>query len=210
MSTGTISKTLLQWIFRSVTLVLLHEYCLQYSGRLLKLGDSYSFRGTQMLPRFTLPSLILAVCFFSCSAVAQSALSQNSGVNSADTCVTLDLTTQTQNATMTLPSPVYNPATGTTSNVISPTPSPITYHVEAGYDANGGLVMNLWPNGNSLAPSTTGTSVIRLAGGQVTVFDQNSNPLSESLPSGVSSSENLLTSLLGSNPAPALLSRSEE
>ena len=59
------------------------------------------------------------ICCFAIPAVAQSALSQNSGINSADPWVTLDLTTQTQNATMTLPSAIYNPVTKTTSNVVS-------------------------------------------------------------------------------------------
>ncbi len=66
--------------------------------------------------------------------------------------------------------------------------------------------MNLWPNGNSLSPSTTGTRVIRYAGGQLTVFDYNGNPLQVSLPPGVTWTTPL--SLLGKNPAPALLSGS--
>jgi len=108
-----------------------------------------------MLRRIIMPSFVAAIGFLSTPAISQTSLSQNSGINTADTWVTLDLTTQTQNATMTLADAVYNPATGTTSNVISTTPAARTYHVEAGYDTNGGPVMNLWPNGNSLSPSTT-------------------------------------------------------
>jgi len=75
-----------------------------------------------MFQKFAVSSLMLAVCFLSSSAVAQSSLSQNSGISSADTWVTLDLTTQTKNVTMTLASPIYNPATGTTTSILSPTP----------------------------------------------------------------------------------------
>jgi pimeloyl-ACP methyl ester carboxylesterase len=155
--------------------------------------------------RWTGPFIVL-ICCSSAPAIAQTALSQNSGINSADTWVTLDLSAQTQNATMTFAIPVHNPITGAISSVVSVSPPSITYHIEAGYDTSGGLVMNLWPNGNSLVPSTTGTTVIRLAGGLVTVFDLNGNPLQVSLPTGLNSPETLLTSLLGSNPAPSLLS----
>jgi len=77
-----------------------------------------------MIQRFTIPSLILAVCFFSSSAIAQTALSQNSGISSADTWVTLDLTSQVQNVTMTLASGLYTPAAAANPNVLSPTPPP--------------------------------------------------------------------------------------
>lgn len=80
-----------------------------------------------MFQKFAVSSLMLAVCFLSSSAVAQTSLSQNSGINSADTWVTLDLTTQVQNVTMTLARPIYNPATGTTTSILSPTPPP--HHV---------------------------------------------------------------------------------
>ncbi len=79
-----------------------------------------------MFRRISLALSVLAVCFSSAAALAQSALSQDSGINSADTWVTLDLTSQTQNASMTLPSAVYNPFTKTTSNVTSVTPPPTT------------------------------------------------------------------------------------
>jgi hypothetical protein len=81
--------------------------------------------------------LFLLLCSLSATAFGQTTLSRSSGINSADTWVTLDLTTQTQNAMMTFADAVYNPATGTSSNAISVAPPAITYHVEAGYDASG-------------------------------------------------------------------------
>lgn len=47
---------------------------------------------------------------------------------------------------------------------------------------------------------------MRYAGGQLTIFDRNGNPLQESLPSGLSSTASLVTGLLGSNPFPSLSS----
>jgi hypothetical protein len=140
----------------------------------------------QMFDRLRLWFLLpCTVCCFAIPAVAQSALSRNSGINSADTWVTLDLTTQNTNVTMTLPNPVYNPATGTTSNVISVTPPQHTFHVEAGYDASGGLVMNLWPTGTPSNPYDSDASVMsvaRYAGGQLTVFDPSGNPIPTPIP----------------------------
>jgi hypothetical protein len=54
-----------------------------------------------------------------------------------------------------------------------------TLHVEAGYDSDGGLVMNLWPKGtpvNGFNTDASAVGFIRFAGGQITVFDQSGNP----------------------------------
>lgn len=161
-----------------------------------------------MLRRNALFLLVLAFGLFPHSSITQNALSQNSGINSADTWATFDLTLQSQNVSMTLPRAAYNPATGTTSNIASVTPPPAKFHVESGYDSSGGLVMNLWPSGSQANPLTTDTSpisFIRVAGGQVTVFDQNGNALPVDMPNaGISA--NWPLNLLGSNPGPSILS----
>ncbi len=68
--------------------------------------------------------------------------------------------------------------------------------------------MNLWPNGSPVNPVITDASAIsfiRVAGGQVTIFDQNGNPLPVAMPSA-NIPTNWPLNLLGSNPGPSILS----
>jgi len=100
----------------------------------------------------------------------------------------------------------YNPATGTSSNVLNLAPPTQTLHVEAGYDSSGGLVMNVWPTGAPTNPDTTDSDAIgfiRFAGGQMTVFDQNGAPITPAFPSGVPTSWPL--GLFGSNPGSSVI-----
>ncbi len=154
-----------------------------------------------MSRRITLSPSVLATCCLSVPATAQSALSQNSGINSADTWITADITVQT-NDTITLPSAVYNPTTQTTSNII-PIASPSrTFHIELGYDSNLAVVANIWPKGNALNPYGTGggtTSMLRYAGGQITAFDLSGNPIPFTVPNA-SFTANTPISFLGGNP----------
>src|SRR5258708_11596036 len=146
------------------------------------------------------------VCMLSATAVSQCVLSANSGINSADTCVTVDLTV-TGSTRMKLPQAFYNPATQATSNVLTIAPPTQTFHVESGYDTSGGLVMNVWPTGTPADPTSNDTEAIgfiRFAGGQITVFTQNGAPLPLVLPSGVPTTWPL--TLLGSNPGPSAIS----
>src|ERR1700688_3777069 len=146
------------------------------------------------------------VCLLSAPAVCQSALSVNSGINGADTYVVVDLTV-TSSTTLNLPNTFYNPATGTTSNVLVVTPATQTFHVESGYDSSGGLVMNLWPTGIPADPSSTDAEAIgfiRFGGGQITVFAQNGAPLPLAFPANVPMTWPL--SLLGNNPGPSAIS----
>lgn len=139
-------------------------------------------------------------------AVGQSALSTNSGIDSADTWVTVDLTISSSGSA-TFSSPIYLASTGTSSSTLTVNPLARTMHVEAGYDSSGGIVMNLWPSGTQVNGENTDASTvgsIRYAGGQLTLFDQSGNPLSVTLPnSGMSLSGPL--SLLGSNPGPSVI-----
>ena len=145
------------------------------------------------------------VCLVPFAAFSQCSLSVNSGINSADTCVVMDLTI-TSNTTANLPQPFYNPVTQTTSNVLNIAPAVRTLHVEAGYDSSGGLIMNFWPTGTPVNPNTTDAEAIgfiRFAGGQFIVFGQDGNPLPLVAPSGVSTTWPL--NLLGSNPSSSVL-----
>jgi YD repeat-containing protein len=118
-------------------------------------------------------------------------LSQNSGISSNDTWVTFNLTTQTQFAPSAIERPVMVH----------------THRVEIGYDANGQLVVNIWPTGDNGVPSEWGdVSVVRLAGGKITVFDGNGAPISVVPPLEGLPEFNPL-SLLGSNPGASILSR---
>ncbi len=159
-----------------------------------------------MSRRAPLLQQITLVCMLSATAVGQCVLSANSGINSADTCVTVDLTV-TGSTTMNLPQAFYNPATQTTSNVLTIAPPTQTFHVESGYDTSGGLVMNIWPTGTPADPTSNDTEAIgfiRFAGGQITVFKQNGAPLPLVLPAGVPTTWPL--TLLGSNPGPSAIS----
>ena len=117
-------------------------------------------------------------CFVSSSAYCQS-LSANSGINSADTYVIADLTV-TNNSTFTLPIPAYNPVTQTSSSTLQAGAVTQTFHVEAGYDTSGGLVMNFWPTSgqvDTINSDGNALGFIRFAGGQMTAFDQTGAPL---------------------------------
>lgn len=72
------------------------------------------------------------------------------------------------------PAPTPEPITPlSTVNLIQPDR---TYHIEAGYDLSGQIVLNMWPKGP--APHTPGTiNLLRFAHGQTTVFDQNGVPI---------------------------------
>src|SRR5216683_7448556 len=145
-------------------------------------------------------------CLLSARAICQSALSANSGINSADTYVVVDLTV-TSSTTFNLPNAFYNQTNGTTSNVLTVTPATQTFHVESGYDSSGGLVMNVWPTGTAVNPSTTDAEAIgfiRFGGGQITVFSQNGAPLPLVFPANVPITWPL--SLLGTNPGPSAIS----
>jgi len=149
---------------------------------------------------------IMLICLLSGTAFSQAALSANSGINSADTYVVVDLTVSSS-TTLTLPNSFYNPATGTTTNVLSVNPATQTFHVESGYDSGGGLVMNLWPTGTPADPSNTDAEAIgfiRFGGGQITVFAQNGAPLPLVFPANVPITWPL--SLLGTNPGPSAIS----
>ena len=64
-------------------------------------------------------------------------LSQNSGINPADTYVMFDATVQGQ-TNLTLSQPVYNANTGTTTSAMKLGGVARHFHFEAGYDTNGG------------------------------------------------------------------------
>jgi hypothetical protein len=150
---------------------------------------------------------LLAMLACSYDANSQTVLSQNSGINSSDTWATMDLTIQNTNVAINLPTPMYNPATGTTSSTGAPTIAARTMHVETGYDATGGLVMNLWPNGSKPSPTKTDTDsvgFVRIAGGQITVFDSLGNALPVLMP-GQTGPTNWPMNLLGGVPGPSIL-----
>jgi triacylglycerol esterase/lipase EstA (alpha/beta hydrolase family) len=145
------------------------------------------------------------LCVFSTLGIAQT-LSVNSGINSADTHVVVDLTV-TGSTTLTLPASFYNPANGTTSSSLTVTPATQTFHVESGYDTSGGMVMNIWPTGTPVNGNSTDAEAIgfiRLGGGQITVFGQNGAPLALQFPTNIPTVWPL--SLFGSNPGSSVIS----
>ncbi len=134
-------------------------------------------------------------------AMAQTALSQTSGINSNDTWATFDMTIET-NAVVDLSTAYYDPQTQTTTSQIPVTPSAQTFHVEVGYDSSGNLVLNAWPTGSTATNS--GVSVIRFANGQVTLFDSNGESIPVQNPNSSVQNYNPFT-LLGSNPGSSVI-----
>lgn len=138
------------------------------------------------------------------SARAQSSLSQNSGINSADTWITATVNL-VGNGSITLAAPAYDPATQTTTSNV-PINSNQSFTFEAGYDANGGLVVNIFPTstGNPQTSNVSLVSAIRYAGGQMTVFDQSGNPIPVVMPNSNMPIPSPLA-FLGANPGSSVI-----
>ena len=137
-------------------------------------------------------------------ADAQSGLSQNSGINSADTWVAATVNIS-GNGSVTLASPVYNPQAQTTSSTL-PVSSSQTFNLEAGYDANGGMVINLYPisSQNPLTNAVSAIGSIRYAGGQMTIFDQAGNLIPLVMPNANTPVPSPLA-FLGTNPGASVI-----
>ena|SRR5690348_16252648 len=151
-------------------------------------------------------SILLGTCFcFTASAFGQ--LSQNSGINSSDTWVTMDLTVTVSGST-TLPEAFYDPSTQATTDQLIISPAPRTFHVETGYDPNSKAVMNIFPTGTQPDPNLTDADVIgmiTLAGGQMTVFGQDGSPITPVFPQGVPTSSMWASSFFGANSGPSVI-----
>lgn len=152
----------------------------------------------------TLMMNLVAVCL-GCPAEAQSGLSQNSGINSADTWITATINVA-GNGSVTLSAPAYNPVTQTTSATL-PVSSSQSFNLEAGYDTNGGLVVNLYPvaPANPTTADASLVSGIRYAGGQMTVFDQSGNVIPIVMPNANIPVPSPLA-FLGTTPGSSLIS----
>jgi pimeloyl-ACP methyl ester carboxylesterase len=158
-----------------------------------------------MHSRFGFLSWFLVLTSTPMTVLGQATLSANSGINSADTWFAGTLT-MTENGTVNLSSPQYNPQTQTMSSSWA-VPSTLSYNIEAGYDANGGLVVNLYPiNLNPSQPPSTGpqVSAIRYAGGQMSVFDLQGNPYPMVMPDPNTPVPTPF-SFLGSNPGSSII-----
>jgi hypothetical protein len=103
-----------------------------------------------MIRKLNLVALILASLAFPCQLLGQTTLSQNSGINASDTWITADITIATAGSA-TFSAPIYIPSEQASSKTVPANPPTHSVHVEAGYDASGGLVMNIWPKAGSAA-----------------------------------------------------------
>ena len=140
------------------------------------------------------------------SAWGQSPLSQNSGINASDTYVVFDVSLQSQ-STASLPQAMYDASTRTTSAAINLNPSPRRFHVEAGFDANDGLVVNMFSSDPTVDVTTTNRDLvgqIRLADGKFIIYDQSGNPLPLVLPNNMPLPNPL--AWLGLTPGPSVVS----
>src|SRR6185437_7140092 len=102
----------------------------------------------------------------------QSTLSANSGINPGDSWVAFDLNIQTQANTATTADVASYAGNRTRSVAVLASRS---YHVEAGYDSSGGLIVNLSPIGSAPDPVSgraSKFSMVRYADGKFSVFDE--------------------------------------
>jgi pimeloyl-ACP methyl ester carboxylesterase len=153
----------------------------------------------------TIPLGAILLFSLSSSAAAQTSLSQNSGINSADTWVAATISVA-GNGSVTLASPFYNPETQVTSATL-PVSSNHSFNLEAGYDTNGGMVVNIYPIASSNPETTDISSIscIRYAGGQMTIFDQSRNVIPIVMPNPNIPIPSPLE-FLGKNPGSSLIS----
>jgi pimeloyl-ACP methyl ester carboxylesterase len=112
--------------------------------------------------------LIILVSTLVICSPGQTTLSQGSGINANDTYVIFDMTVS-NNGTFT----ASDPAVNSTSASISLNQSDKKYHLEAGYDSSGQMVINLTPSSTNSGK----ISLLRVAGGRVTAVDQNGLPV---------------------------------
>ena len=118
------------------------------------------------------------------SAPGSSVLSTNSGINALDTYAIVDVSAQSVGS-VNMQTPTYSPLTQGVSSVAPANDIVRNFHMEVGYDGNGAPVLNIFPQSSGGNPATTSVgliSSIRYAGGQMSVFDSNGNPLSLALP----------------------------
>jgi pimeloyl-ACP methyl ester carboxylesterase len=150
--------------------------------------------------------LILGLAvLISIPSIAQTTLSANSGINAADTFVIMDFTVQSQ-ATMSLSQPVHSIATNTNTTSLPINPIARHFHVEAGFDANDQVVMNIFPTDAPADPTVSaidGISKVHIANGTFEIFDTSSNPISFNLPANAPLPNPLM--LLGLAPGSSVL-----
>jgi pimeloyl-ACP methyl ester carboxylesterase len=112
--------------------------------------------------------------------LAADALTKNSGINSSDTYLTFDETT------------IYQVMFDSSNSQNSSTPAPRskkalgssrerTFHVEEGYDIDGGLVLNT-TFVSSVPISNPPVRRVTLSGGKLTFFDGNGAPVNGAIP----------------------------
>jgi pimeloyl-ACP methyl ester carboxylesterase len=138
-------------------------------------------------------------------SIAQTTLSANSGINAADTFVIMDFTVQSQ-ATMSLSQPVHSNSTNTNTTSLPLNSIARHFHVEAGFDANDQVVMNIFPTDAPTDPTVTaidGISKVQIANGTFVIFDTAGNPISFSLPANAPLPNPL--ALLGLAPGSSVL-----
>jgi pimeloyl-ACP methyl ester carboxylesterase len=161
-----------------------------------------------------LVAAISLVAMYGTAARAQTppALHADSGINSADTYVTADITIHNQ-ATLTLSQPVHdNGANADTSSMQVGGPD-THYHIEAGYDTSNHLVFDMYPTDPAVDSTTNLTdsiSKIQYVNGQATVYDLSGSPITAALPQDpknptAASSAPQPGAWLGAMPGPTVL-----
>lgn len=130
--------------------------------------------------RFCLALLILGVVLISVAAHAQ--LSQNSGINAADSYVVVDISLQSQGTAtfgQLVASRTSGPLCGMTTKITHG-----HYHVEAGFDQNDQSVINITPTDTPDAGATNDevVSLIQIRSSQIILYDGNGNVIPIAIP----------------------------
>lgn len=135
--------------------------------------------------------------------VNASTLSRNSGINTTDTYVAFTLNINIQ-SNLTLSRAIFDSETNTTTSNLN-LKRECAFRVEAGYDTNGNLVVNIFSLDSS-DPTTTPSDesqIMRYAGGKLTLFAKDGTPLPVPLYEGQTLPDPL--GLLGLSPGSSVL-----
>lgn len=108
------------------------------------------------------------------AGMAQSLPGPSSGINISDTYIVMDVTVQHQ-ATIYLDQSVYDATTGAYTSSMNVSEPDAHFHVEAGYDTNDQMVVNLYPTDAAVdgtQADADNIGAIRVTNGNVVLFDQ--------------------------------------
>ena len=138
--------------------------------------------------------------------LALAAPTASSGINTSDTWVTMNLAVQ-PSISLKLPNSVYSASTKSYVTAENFNLTARHYYLEAGFDTNNLLVVNIQPTDTATDRTTSfysGTGKISVRGGRLFLYDASNNPIPVVMPDGTPVPEVL--PFLGLSPGASVLS----